>query len=389
METTFIDIVKKLVAEQGKETLLNQSKCKSFLADYTKGEYKDERDLLLRVLESGCQNAIMNTTDIESIRPKIVRQLVVHYKYIAEQAIAEIVDLLVLVMRGIEAQSGTALEEKQAKAQKEAEAQNVANEQTNKEIENWYNEKITQLGNERRAQIRASENSVKMEQKKIESQLSTLNEKENSIKPRRLFAHVNGDFCFSVGILLFEGGLIGFFGVDLINLYVVGVNTGSLLIVVPVFALFEPLFNELFSNSFAKLLKLKEKYIWWPVLAHYLWFIVQVGQLMVYRWNGAALIRVSLFFIGLGVPLLFGLVFHPVFALMHNSFVKPKRESLMDTINSDRKEFEQQAQSLNDKLVQDKNNIENAYQLAKAEADREKSELMRQNDQSRGVQGGD
>jgi hypothetical protein len=40
METTFTDIVKKLVAEQGKETLLNQSKCKSFLADYAKGEYK-------------------------------------------------------------------------------------------------------------------------------------------------------------------------------------------------------------------------------------------------------------------------------------------------------------------------------------------------------------
>jgi len=38
MEHGFIDILQKLIAEQGKETLLNVSKCKNFLADYTKVE---------------------------------------------------------------------------------------------------------------------------------------------------------------------------------------------------------------------------------------------------------------------------------------------------------------------------------------------------------------
>jgi formylglycine-generating enzyme required for sulfatase activity len=98
MDTTFIDIVKKLVTEQGKETLLNQSKCKSFLADYAKGDYKKECRLLLQVLESGCQNAIINTPDFESIRPKIIQQLI-EDELIAEHAAVEIVDLLALVLR--------------------------------------------------------------------------------------------------------------------------------------------------------------------------------------------------------------------------------------------------------------------------------------------------
>jgi len=36
MNTMFFDILKKLTAEQGKEALLNPSKCKALLADYTK-----------------------------------------------------------------------------------------------------------------------------------------------------------------------------------------------------------------------------------------------------------------------------------------------------------------------------------------------------------------
>jgi len=38
MDSTFITILQKLIAEQGKTALLNPAKSKSFLADYTKNE---------------------------------------------------------------------------------------------------------------------------------------------------------------------------------------------------------------------------------------------------------------------------------------------------------------------------------------------------------------
>ena len=42
MNSEFVDILKKLIAEQGREALLNPAKCKAFLADYTGSEYKKE-----------------------------------------------------------------------------------------------------------------------------------------------------------------------------------------------------------------------------------------------------------------------------------------------------------------------------------------------------------
>jgi len=47
MDSTFIDILKKLIAEQGKEALLNPGKSKALLADYARGEYKKESRFLL------------------------------------------------------------------------------------------------------------------------------------------------------------------------------------------------------------------------------------------------------------------------------------------------------------------------------------------------------
>jgi len=55
MDPDFIAILQKLIAEQGKEILLNTAKCKAFLSDYTRGEYKKESRLLLQVLDAGVQ----------------------------------------------------------------------------------------------------------------------------------------------------------------------------------------------------------------------------------------------------------------------------------------------------------------------------------------------
>ena len=47
MESEFVAILQKLVAEQGREALLNAAKCKAFLPDYTRNEYKKERRFIL------------------------------------------------------------------------------------------------------------------------------------------------------------------------------------------------------------------------------------------------------------------------------------------------------------------------------------------------------
>ena len=58
MNSEFTVILQKLVAEQGIEALLNPVKCKAFLADYIKGEFKKESRLLLQVIDIGVQKVI-------------------------------------------------------------------------------------------------------------------------------------------------------------------------------------------------------------------------------------------------------------------------------------------------------------------------------------------
>jgi hypothetical protein len=99
MDKAFITIVQKLVAEQGKDALLNAAKCKGLLADYTAGEYKKESRLLLQVIETGCQNEIAATDNIDSVKQQIVKKLQ-DEEFIAEQFAVDIVDLLSLVLRG-------------------------------------------------------------------------------------------------------------------------------------------------------------------------------------------------------------------------------------------------------------------------------------------------
>jgi len=99
MKQEFIDILQKLIAEQGKETLLNASKCKALLADYTKNEYKKESRLLLQALDAGVQKKIDTTKELATCKKKQIRLL--HEDYgLDEKAAADIVDTLALVLRG-------------------------------------------------------------------------------------------------------------------------------------------------------------------------------------------------------------------------------------------------------------------------------------------------
>ena len=101
MDKAFIDILQKLITEQGREALLNPSKCKSFLADYTRGEHKKESRLLLQALEAGTAKAIEAADDIAICKKQQVRVLHEEY-FMTEEAAADVLDALALVLRGAE-----------------------------------------------------------------------------------------------------------------------------------------------------------------------------------------------------------------------------------------------------------------------------------------------
>jgi len=99
MNPIFIDILQKIIAEHGREVLLNSAKCKAFLADYTKGEYKKESRLLLQALEAGVQKAIDTTVELEICKKQQARVLQEEY-FLMEEIAVDVVDTLVLVLRG-------------------------------------------------------------------------------------------------------------------------------------------------------------------------------------------------------------------------------------------------------------------------------------------------
>jgi tetratricopeptide (TPR) repeat protein len=101
MDSMFTDILRKLIDEQGREVLLSNVKCKSFLADYTHNEYKIESRLLLFALEAEVSNAINTAKELEICKKQQVRILNEDYSIELDTAV-ELVDMLALVLRGEE-----------------------------------------------------------------------------------------------------------------------------------------------------------------------------------------------------------------------------------------------------------------------------------------------
>ena len=99
MEQGFIDILQKLIKEQGKEALLDASKCKAFLADYTRNEFKKESRFLLQALDAGVQRAIDASRELPICKKQQIRLL--HEDYgLVENVAVDIVDTLAFVLRG-------------------------------------------------------------------------------------------------------------------------------------------------------------------------------------------------------------------------------------------------------------------------------------------------
>jgi hypothetical protein len=68
LKAEFTTLVQQLITDQGKDALLDTGKCKAFLADYAKGEYLNERRLLLQVVEVGIPGGIMKTDDLAAYK---------------------------------------------------------------------------------------------------------------------------------------------------------------------------------------------------------------------------------------------------------------------------------------------------------------------------------
>jgi hypothetical protein len=82
-----------------KEALLNPAKCKAFLADYTKGDYKKESRLFLQALDAGVQKAIDTTEELEICKKQQTRVLKEEYFLAAEIAV-DVVETLAFVLKG-------------------------------------------------------------------------------------------------------------------------------------------------------------------------------------------------------------------------------------------------------------------------------------------------
>jgi hypothetical protein len=99
MKAEFTALVQQLIAEQGRDALFNTAKCKSFLADYARGEYPNERRLLLQVVEAGIAAGIANTGDLASYKLMAARKLQDEY-FLAPNVATGVVSMLAQMLRG-------------------------------------------------------------------------------------------------------------------------------------------------------------------------------------------------------------------------------------------------------------------------------------------------
>jgi ribosomal protein L40E len=93
MNAEFTAIIQQLIAEQSKDVLFNAVKCKAFLADYTRGDHKKETRLLLLAVAAGMAK------ELAICKKKLARDLRDDF-FIAEDAAADVVNLLAFALRG-------------------------------------------------------------------------------------------------------------------------------------------------------------------------------------------------------------------------------------------------------------------------------------------------
>jgi tetratricopeptide (TPR) repeat protein len=99
VEQGFIAILKKLIAEQGKDALTDAKKCKAFINDYTGNEYKKERRFVVQAVEAGAAKAIAGAGDLAACKKAQARELEEEYG-LSPAVAADVADTLAQVLRG-------------------------------------------------------------------------------------------------------------------------------------------------------------------------------------------------------------------------------------------------------------------------------------------------
>jgi len=99
MEQKFIDILSKLVKEQGNDTLIDAKKCKAFINDYAGSEYKKERRFVIQAVEAGAAKAIAAAADIAMCKKTQAKELEDEFG-LSPAVAADIVNALAQVLRG-------------------------------------------------------------------------------------------------------------------------------------------------------------------------------------------------------------------------------------------------------------------------------------------------
>ena len=98
MDQGFIDILYQLVREQSSAALTDAKRCKAFLADYTRGEYKKESRLILLAVEAGMAKVIEGADVLEPCKKAFIRDL--EEEGLSSTFAADIINTLALILRG-------------------------------------------------------------------------------------------------------------------------------------------------------------------------------------------------------------------------------------------------------------------------------------------------
>ena len=99
MEQAFIDILKQMVKEQGKDVFNDIRRFRALLADYTRNEYKKESRLILQSVEAGVPKIIEGAENLAACKKGKIKDLEEEYGLSAAFA-SNIVDALAFVLRG-------------------------------------------------------------------------------------------------------------------------------------------------------------------------------------------------------------------------------------------------------------------------------------------------
>lgn len=109
LDKGFVDIVKRITNEKGKDFFLETRKFKSLFLDYAKNEFKRESTLLLDVLDAGCVKYINMAENLAECKQSLVKRLDEEYSLSPSKS-AEMLDMLILILRGDKVKTPVAVE---------------------------------------------------------------------------------------------------------------------------------------------------------------------------------------------------------------------------------------------------------------------------------------